>query len=250
MEKSTQYINRFIKRPIKRSIQKALHIPDPWQDIRRLTAKWKPGIVVDVGANQGQTAVKLSTLLSGWKIYAFEPFTDAFTKLKNAVSSMPNVVPLNIAISDKTGIADFHVNVSNVTNSLLPATNTGTAYFSEELRPQKIIQVPTKTLDDWSKEVNIHEIQILKMDVQGAELLVLEGATELLQNSIHLVYSEVQFLPIYQDATTFGKLEAFLLNKEFSLYQLYDLHSSPDGQLLYGDALFIRNKNSCDKYKI
>lgn len=247
MGKTTRYINRLIKLPVKRSIQKALHIPDFWQDIQRLTANWKPGIIADVGANQGQTAVKLSELLPAWKIYAFEPFPDAFTKLQDVVSSLPNVIPLNIAISNKTGTANFHVNASNVTNSLLPATNTGISYFPEKLNLQRIIQVPAKTLDDWSKEASIHEIQILKMDVQGAELLVLESATELLLNSIQIVFSEVQFLPIYQDSTTFGELEEFLLNRGFSLYQLYDLHSGSDGQLLYGDALFIRKNQKGEK---
>ena len=240
LKRTTRYINRFLKRPIKRSIQKALNIPDPWQDILRFTVTLRPGVIVDVGANRGQTAIKLSALLPEWKIYAFEPFPDAFIKLEKAVSSLSNVVPLNIAISNKTGTADFHVNSSNVTNSLLPATSTGISYFPEQLDLQRIIQVFTKTLDDWSKEANIHDIQILKMDVQGSELLVLEGATELLMNSVQFVFSEVQFLPIYQDSATFGKLEAFLIERGFSLYQLYDLHSSPDGRLLYGDALFIR----------
>ncbi|MGA1864953.1 MAG: FkbM family methyltransferase [bacterium] len=238
MDKTAQYINRFIKRPVKRSIQKALHIPDPWQDIRRLTVNLKPGIITDVGANKGQTAVKLSALLPEWKIYAFEPFPDTFKKLEESVSSLSNVIPVNIAISNITGTADLHVNASNVTNSLLPATNTGVSYFPDELNLKGIIQVVTKTLDDWSKEANINDIRILKVDVQGSELFVLEGATELLLNSVQLVFSEVQFLPIYEDSATFGKLEDFLLKRGFSLYQLYDLHSGPDGQLLYGDALF------------
>ncbi|MGA1840518.1 MAG: FkbM family methyltransferase [bacterium] len=250
MQKTAKYINRFIKRPIKRSIQKVLHIPDPWQDIQRLTVNRKPGIIVDVGANKGQTAVKLSALLPEWKIYAFEPFPETFKKLEEVVSSLPNVIPFNIAISNKTGTADFHVNASNVTNSLLPATNSGMSYFPEELNLQGIIQVCTKTLDDWSKEANIHDIRILKMDVQGSELLVLEGATELLLNSVQLVFSEVQFLPIYEDSATFGRVEAFLLDRGFYLYQLYDLHSGPDGQLLYGDALFIKKGDGSIFYRV
>jgi len=84
-------------------------------------------------------------------------------------------------------------------------------------------------------------IDIFKLDIQGYELEALRGANHLLKE-IPLVFTEVEFIPLYQNQPLFSDLEQFLRSCGFRLYNLYELWTHPDGQLTAGDALFINHR--------
>ena len=117
------------------------------------------------------------------------------------------------------------------------------------------LTVETTTLDDFCEAENIPGIDFLKIDVQGADLDVLRGASRLLERSVLGVMIEVEFTPLYQNQPLFSEIDAFLRSQGFMLMDLIMEDSwcrrprsiSPlqsaqnNGQLLWADALYIRD---------
>ena len=108
---------------------------------------------------------------------------------------------------------------------------------------EKVITVPTLTLDQFCETHGLGAPQILKFDIQGYELEALRGADRMLKgDGPLLIYTEVLFAPLYVNCVQFVELAAFLQQYGYSLYNLYSLSHSPEGQLEYGDALFVSKR--------
>ncbi|MBC5647870.1 FkbM family methyltransferase [Christensenella tenuis] len=135
----------------------------------------KPGMtVVDVGANMG--IYTLHALSAGCRVYSFEPTPEIYQLLcKNTQANWftdPEVVHLyNLAVSDRAGVVNFGKckNVSGH-NSMFPEDGS-----------DEIIQVKTVALDEQLKEVG--KIDVVKIDVEGAEPLVVKGMKEIIRRN-------------------------------------------------------------------
>ena len=83
------------------------------------------------------------------------------------------------------------------------------------------------------------------MDVQGGELLVLKGSVKMLsEGKINLIYTEVEYAPIYKDQPLFKDLKSFLEQNNYILHKIYNLAYSDDKTPLSGDAIFIYNNST------
>jgi hypothetical protein len=80
---------------------------------------------------------------------------------------------------------------------------------------------------------------ILKLDLQGAELLALQGAGERIAEVTALII-EVEFNAIYEGQPLFGEVDAYLRRHGFQLFNLYELWTRPEGRISAGDALYLR----------
>ena len=97
-----------------------------------------------------------------------------------------------------------------------------------------------QSIEILSKEKGIDQLDIIKLDIQGAEMDALLGAGDLVAES-KIVFVEVQFVQLYEGCALFSDLDMFLRSKGLDLFQLYNLVRSPaDGRLLYGDAIFAK----------
>jgi FkbM family methyltransferase len=202
--------------------------------------------VFDVGANVGQTTARMLPIFPESTIYGFEPFPDSFHKYKERFNQNKKVVPINKALSNKVGNETLHVNKHHYTNSLLPTIPTNKRQFhgnDDQLTNVNKIKISTTTLDTFASENKINQIDLLKLDVQGSELLILEGATALLKKQkISLIYLEVSFTPVYKNQVLFFTLYEFLGLQGFRLANFFDLYSDQE-MLIQGDALFVhRNR--------
>ncbi|MDX1976716.1 MAG: FkbM family methyltransferase [Pseudanabaenaceae cyanobacterium bins.68] len=109
--------------------------------------------------------------------------------------------------------------------------------------------IETTTLDDFCKHEGIQQIDFLQIDVQGADLDVLEGAREIINAGTLAVQIEVEFSHLYKDQPLFSDVDSFLRKHKFSLFDLstsYRLRArSPirsslrQGQLLWADAFYF-----------
>ena len=123
---------------------------------------------------------------------------------------------------------------------MFPRPTTGVKYYSESSKNVGQIEVETQTLDTFCETKGIADIDILKLDVEGAELNVLKGATrKLTEKRIRLILAEVMFVAHYDGGCLFQEVSHFLSRYHYKLYNLYNLKRARNGQLRWGNAIFL-----------
>lgn len=136
-------------------------------------------LVIDIGANIGIYTVLLSHLYPKCKIISIEPSPTIFEKLKlscqlNNLIPGSNIELLNRAVSDKDGtLIEFYEKHSMSTMSKEFLTNISNNIITNE-NAREIVS--TMTIDALIETKSIDEISLIKIDVEGAEVLVLKGA--------------------------------------------------------------------------
>jgi methyltransferase FkbM-like protein len=101
-------------------------------------------------------------------------------------------------------------------------------------------EVPLKAIDDLCTEVKFGGPYLLKVDVQGAELLVLDGARRTLQDT-ELVILEVSLLHLYRDGPQLHDVVGYMRERGFLVYDIVGGHNRPlDGALAQVDLVFVR----------
>jgi FkbM family methyltransferase len=134
-------------------------------------------VIFDVGANEGQYARIVREAMPGARIFSFEPGPTAFERLK--VAKIGGVfVPIQAAlgaIEGETVLFDYKERAGSEFASLIPGV-------IEQFRGAEAqeISVAITTLDAFARRRSIDKIDLLKIDVEGAELGVLQGAREMI----------------------------------------------------------------------
>ena len=146
-----------------------------------------PLTILDIGANIGLFSLNIIAELSQAKIYSFEPGPHQFNLFQKTISNnkLLNTIELsNIALSNKSGIVSF------ATHDSKDVSGDG---FIDTGRAGKstIIEVQTTTLDKWWKEKKCPIIDFIKIDTEGAELLILEGGIDLIKSSHPIIFLEI-----------------------------------------------------------
>jgi FkbM family methyltransferase len=141
----------------------------------------QPGMTFfDVGANIGLFSLAAGKKLTGHQsvLYAFEPCPSTCTNLKANLlkNKLTGVHAIRVALNDQTGEANLYVNVSlkDALNSLEDPSHCDAEVVGREL-------VQTITLDDFVARENIANVDVMKVDVEGAELRVFRGGRKLLE---------------------------------------------------------------------
>jgi FkbM family methyltransferase len=211
----------------------------PFEVQKRLLYGAADLVIFDVGAYIGEVTAKYKQIFPHSTVYCFEPFLDSFQKL-NQLCRDTSIKAHQIAFSDKEGTTTFHINVDLSCNSLLPPTESEYKCYSAKSIKDGEIQVETNTIDNFCFDSDISGIDILKLDVEGAEVKVLDGASEMLsKQAIKLIYSEVMFIPHYTQGCLFHELTTFLSKYGYTLFNFYHLRSARNGQLRWGNAIFL-----------
>jgi len=149
-------------------------------------------VVVDIGANIGYyTLIAAKSVGNKGIVYAFEPEPSHYKLLCDniAVNGYTNVVPIEKAVSKTTGKTRLYVNAALVDISSLSKDNV--LPYSKNL---DCLEVETITMDDFfERTVGDDRIDLMKIDVEGAEELVVDGAERVLRNNSLKIFME--FVP-------------------------------------------------------
>ena len=142
--------------------------------------------IIDVGANVGQFAKKISDFFPEAKLYCFEPLPGPFEVLSTwAETQAGRVVPFNLAIGDKKSEVEIFLHENHTPSSSLLNTNELTEQLYPFTKEQKSICVRQTTLDavlEESGEEFLPEL-LIKMDVQGYEDRVIAGGTKIFKTA-------------------------------------------------------------------
>jgi FkbM family methyltransferase len=159
-----------------------------------------------------------------------------------------------VAIGPFNGETTLYVTQSTSCSSLYPPNEPFIKHFAdlpEYANLDFAIEIETITLDTFLQSEGIESVDFLQIDVQGADLNILEGAIEVLNRSVLAVQIEVEFAHLYQNQPLFSEIDVFLRQHDFHIFDLYTtrrvrecspIHSNTHpGQLLWGEAFYLRD---------
>jgi FkbM family methyltransferase len=172
-------------------------------------------VAVDAGSNLGDWTAGLLTNLPTSTVVAFEPSKIAFAKLQARFLGDSRVTPVNIALGNENMSSVLYADESG--SGLGSLTKRRVNHFNIEFTHQEPIDV--QTLDSWLSNNKLkHLPNILKMDVEGHELDLLHGATEVLEN-LRIIQFEFGGSNI-DTRTFFQDFWYFFLARGFEIYRL------------------------------
>lgn len=191
----------------------------------------------DVGAYVGDFAALVHDAFPTARVWCFEPFAPSYERICTRFSGAEWVTAQNVALSNESGSAELIVAPDLTTNSLVSSVITNGTFASG--LPRVIVQV--KTLSECAEEIlGSDHLSILKVDAEGNDLRVLTGAEDLLRaERIEAIHVEVMFMEHFQGGAGFIEICQYLQEFGYRLFSLYDLKRNPQGQLRYGNALFL-----------
>lgn len=208
---------------------------EAWE-IRDLVGREKP-VILEVGANCGQTTAELLEAMPGAVVHAFEPEPRAISEFRRNIQA-PNVHLYECAVGATNGTVTFHQS-SGGEQEYPEYQGSGWDQSGSIRRPrthlevwpwvkfEHQIQVPIVTLDAWAGQQGITQVDFIWADVQGAESDLIQGATLLLRNTRYL-YTEYSNEEWYEGQVTLAELQRLLPG--FTLLRRYPM-----------DALFLNN---------
>ena len=253
------YIKYFIKRKIHK-LGYEIHnsrlleaSDDPFIVLSKLFYPEQVNCIVDAGASIGDTSTRFSSLFPSARIHSIEPYPIFYRTLQKVSESNLKIVPHNIALSNFNGNSKLNINHSEGTNSLLDIKDENSKVYGDLLAKKDQIEVVCTTLDSFTEENSIENIDILKLDLQGHELKALEGASKILQKQkVGILLCEIIFEDIYEGQTRPYELINFLIKEHsFKFFNFYQKNYHR-GRLLQADIILFHEslldiiKNNCE----
>jgi FkbM family methyltransferase len=194
-------------------------------DVRRIGLSESP-VVFDVGANIGQTSVLLSEALPTAHIYAFEPFSGAYSQLVRNTKHLTNVHTYALAFGSQGRALSVKLHERSDMNSLVDAADIESR--STECGSEV---VKVETVARFCESNGIDSIDVLKCDTEGYEMEVLSGAEPLLDKGrVSFVYAEVTFCAANARNTSFFSVFEYLTARSYRFlgtYETYAMHNFP-----------------------
>jgi FkbM family methyltransferase len=206
---------------------------------RELLVEQAIDVALDVGANDGGYGRELRRDGFGGRIVSFEPLSGAYASLAGAAAADPRWECNNVAVGREDGDASIHVAGNAISSSLLPMGDRHVA-AAPESRYVGREQVRIVRLDTLRPQILGEADRVfLKIDVQGLELAVLDGAPETLRQ-VRALELELSLFPLYEGEPAVGDVLRRLDDEGFNLLSFHGGFREPAGQLLQVDGLFVR----------
>lgn len=223
-----QQIRSLFDKRYRRAFRNLRHLP-------RLEYRF----VIDGGANRGSFTDAFLQLHRPERLVLVEAIPDLAEKLRARYAGKTGLSVVSAALSDKNGEAQFEINRSEASSSLLPIDPRNTVWFGRDLAVARTIRVPTMTLPALMEEQRLETVDLLKLDLQGAERFVLTGGEAVLER-VRVIYIEVFFEQLYDGAWLFSEMNKFLAAHGFKLCGLSNIVHARDGDLVQANATFRR----------
>ena len=209
-------------------------------------------VILDVGGNKGQSIERFIKIFDNPTIHSFEPIKKEYDYMIKKFKGKNNIILNNFAIGEKKCIKEFNV-TAKTGNSSFNNIQKDTKWLkarskeyniSEENYIVKKEKISIETLDDYIKKQNLKRIDLLKIDTQGYEDKVLEGAIDNLKNQkVGAVITEIMFDNVYSRYLSFSDIEKHLLPNNFRMVGI-DLANNNlfSGLVFFADVYYLNKK--------
>lgn len=201
--------------------------------------------IFDAGANIGQFALAAARRFPMADIHCFEPVQDAYDILKKRAKKYPEIHVYNCAVGDISGKIQFYRNDYTPASSVMPIQGDHKDHNRMNCQADrtKIIEVDIYKIDDLvpAFAINVEKPVLLKLDVQGYEKKVLQGAIKTLEN-IDYILLEATFVKLYENQPLFDELHEMLNDIDFKLLSPLDVNIGINNSIVEMDMLYRRKK--------
>jgi FkbM family methyltransferase len=244
---SRSMIERFIKRSVRRfglDVKRYHEHTCHEARMRLMLSAHRVNLVLDVGANAGQYGQSLREIGYAGRIVSFEPLPGPWKELKARSERDPlwEVAP-RAAIGDREGETEFHVAANSESSSVLPMLDAhleaapGSGYIDSLL-------VPLRRLDSSAAEFLTEDsVLFIKIDTQGFESQVLDGAGVLLKRAVGLQL-ELTLTPLYESQCLYDDLIRRMKTLGFEVWDIASVFvDARTGRLLAMDVTFFREES-------
>jgi FkbM family methyltransferase len=198
----------------------------------RLLPREAPWVIFDIGSCEGEDSIRYARLFPAARVWAVEPLGSNVDLIRANLSrhGVDRVEVIALALDDSAGHATFHTSSGRPPNK--PSdTDWDYGNKSSSLLPPDghLTALPWVHFDDSA------QVETDRLDVQGAELRVLNGAGTLL-DSIRVIWMEVEAKPLYKDQPLKADVERFMASRGFE--KRLDTVGSVSGDQLYVNTRF------------
>ena len=239
IKKLVSKLLRFFGYEIQRHSSTSYSVKEPFYHFRNLLDNSQP-VVFDVGAYIGDTIEQFKFSFPESYIHAFEPFDESFSVLKNRFQKTDKLFFNNIAVENRiSSNTNMYITQNKGSSSLLQPTKYANEFWEgNPLSTQKEVKVETTTIDSYCQKHNIETIDILKIDVQGSELKVLQGADRMLKDRrVKLIFTEISIAPNYKGQSEIDEIIKFLRENKYKIFNFFKMKHK-QGKLIECDVLF------------
>lgn len=198
--------------------------------------------ILEVGARDcGETEV-FAQVFPKASIYAFECNPQTLPLCRAVAKKYPSIHLVEKAVSDSNGSVDFFPIDPEKTETTWKDGNPGASSLLQasgkypvEKYVQNKITVEATRLDDFLTSNDISQVDVMWMDIQGAELMALKGLGERLQD-VKIIHTEVEFMEIYSKQPLYNDIKSYLHRNGFTFI---GFTFKEEG--LFADAVFVEN---------
>lgn len=192
------------------------------------------GCAVDVGAHVGSFSREL--LESGLfaRVVAFEPNPANLPALEEIAAANPALSVVRAAVGSSPGRGELRCDEDLATGSLLEYVEGYSTHGPVRREPVEVVQ-----LDVWWERAAPGRVDLVKIDTQGNDLAVLQGAGRLLARDRPLVVAEMIYLPLYAGQADPEAISSHMRDRGYVLHSLFHIHATVEGRLAFADAFFV-----------
>lgn len=181
-------------------------------------------VIFDVGACHALESVELSKKYPNAKVYTFEANPVSYNVCLENTEGYDSITVINEAVNDYDGLCKFYPMDKEKTITTWEDGNQGASslyrangqYDFIEKYVQYEIEVPCTRLDTFCERNGIDKIDIIWMDLQGAELKALQSLGSLL-DTVQIIHTELEMNPMYEGQCLFSDVNEYLTNNGFDL---------------------------------
>jgi FkbM family methyltransferase len=211
-------------------------VEDFYESIKGLVPPESVGVILDLGSRDAEESLALSRLYPRAQVFAFECHPRSIERCRANTRGEERIEVVPLAVHNTNGLVEFYpidldYNGNIGASSLLKASGH---YDSVERYPQKCIQVQATRLDSWARRRGINRVDLVWMDLQGGELLALNGMGSLLA-TVRALHTEVEYQEIYSGQVLFPAIDRYMTEGGFLL-----LRNREEVRGWYGDAIYVR----------
>jgi FkbM family methyltransferase len=241
-------IRRFVRKSLHRTgwdVKRFDPLSSGAAQLARQLSIHRIDVVFDIGANTGQFTEQLRDAEFPGRIVSFEPSAAAHSALRKRARRDPNwTIAPRMALGDRDGTITLNLAGNSVSSSVLSMlpSHLNAAPESRYIGSEN---VDLRTLDSVGTELaKAAERIFLKLDVQGFEYKVLQGAEQFLAR-VAGIQLELSLVPLYDGERLFHPMLHDLEERGYDLWAMVPGFADPDtGRLLQLDAVFFRKEES------